>query len=319
MAKRKLQQRVSRRRRQPRRVVPRGITMPSGELSRQTQYAQLLSDPDNGKLLLDGVYDGELGNIQRFTSTLTANTTTGHTCGYCVFCPRTGNGFIASTTTSNTAISFSVTNSGFPGASFLLANAARTRGIAAKLELIPSSFSWSEMTGEVCAGIGSNINFVTATTTVDHLFDVAKAYGPLTKKTVTSRWFPSGMDHVYETYNSAFNDESNIVFIAWRNVVAAKAVPVRISYVVEYTLRNTIGIPLNASTSNPVGHNVVLRALQDHDPHWHHNILDEIKSLGKGVTADLGVFARHMVRKGLSDLGSAMFKIGPKALPMLLA
>jgi hypothetical protein len=216
-------------------------------------------------------------------------------------------------------ISFSVTNSGFPGASFLNTNAARTRGIAAKLELIPSSFSWSEMTGEVACGIISNRNVVTGATTVDNLFDVAKAYGPLTKKTVVSRWFPSGLDHTYETYNVTFNDEANIVFIAWRGVVAAKAIPIRITYVVEYTVNNTIGIPPSSTTSNPVGHNSVLRAIQDHDPHWHHSVLDEVKSVGKGIASDLGVFARHMVRKGLSDLGSSMFKVGPKALPLLLA
>jgi len=294
-------------------------TKRSSDTNPQLRYAQLLHAPDNGTVPPGGVYDGELGNFRTFVSTLTPTTGATINSGFLAFCPATGNGFIASSAGSNVAMTFALLNTGFPGAAYLNANAAKSRGIAAKLELIPSAASITTITGEAAAGVTTNLNFVSSTTTVDHLFDIAKAYGPLQRRTVRSSWFPSGLDHTYSVYNSIPGEDFHWVYVAYRGWPVNTPISIRISYVVEYTVKNTIGIPPSGLVSTPVHHQEVIQALQSSDPHWHHSLMDEAKEMGHGMLSDVGVFARHMLRTGLSNLGSRMLKQAPRALPLLLA
>lgn len=288
-------------------------------IDRQLTYAQLLQHPDNGQMLADGVYGGELGNFQRFTNTFTLNGSAGQNSGFIAYCPATGNGYGVSTAASNTALTFSLTNVGFPGAAFLGLNAAKTRGIAAKIEAIPAAASITTLTGEICCGVTTIGNFVSGVTSVNDLFDISKAYGPIQRKTVISRWFPSGLDHTYSNYNVVPDEDRHMVFIAYRGWPVAVPINVRLCSVVEYTIKNAIGISPSGSLSTPVDHEQVIRAVQNQDPHWHHSLMDEVKSVGRGVASDLGVFARTLVRHGLSTLGNQMVKQAPRALPLLLA
>nr|UJQ92825.1 MAG: hypothetical protein [Narnaviridae sp.] len=270
------------------------------------RYAHLLHNPDNGDHMFD-IYDGERGETQKFVSTITLNTTTGHTSGFLQVLGATGNGQSASGATSSTALTFALLNTGYPGATFLTANANKTRCKALKLELIPSAASFSTITGEVAAGVTTSASFVSGTTTVDNLFDISKAYGPLRRETVVSRWIPSGLDHTYANYNTVPNEDHNAVFIAYRGWPAGVQISVRITYVVEYTIKNLIGIPPTGAVSVPLGHQHVLAAMQQQDPHWHHSILDEVKRAGVGIAKDAGNFARHMARNGMVSLAEKFF------------
>jgi hypothetical protein len=245
------------------------------------------------------VYDGERGETQKFVSSITINNTAGHTAGMLAMTGATGNGVNVSISASNSPLTLSTTNVGFPGAAYLLANAAKTRCKALKLELIPSAASFSTITGEVAAGVTTGTNLLTGTTTVDHLFDIAKAYGPIRREIFASRWMPSGLDHTYSPYNVSPNEDHNVVFIAYRGWPAGLALTIRMTYVVEYTMRNTIGIPPTGAVSVPLGHAQVVATMQAQDPHWHHSILDDVKEAGRGVLQDVGKFGRYMARSGM--------------------
>lgn len=290
--------------------VPRGAT-------REQMYAALLHDPDSAVVPTEGVYDGELGEFKRFISTVTVNASAGQVAGFLAFCPGTGNGFAAATNSSATALTFSVTNLGYPGQVYLNANAGKVRGVAAKLDFSPSGSSITNITGEVAVGVTTNGSFGTGVTTVDHLFDIAKAYRPIERKLTTSRWFPGGLDHTYNNYNSSPTEDSNMVFVAWRNAPPGIGIPIRITYVAEYTVRNTIGVPPTGAVSRPIGHAEIVRQLQQRDPHWHHSVLDELKGAGVGIARDVGSAARYMARMGLSRLGQSMIKAAPGALALL--
>lgn len=279
----------------------------------QMRYAQLLKHPDSGLLPDTGVYDGELGNFRRFVSTITLNNTAGHTAGVLAFCPGTGNGYSAGTATSSGVFSFAFTNAGYPGAVYLNANAAKVRGIAAKLEMIPSAASITTITGECSAGVTPSI-FPSGSVTVDQIFDAAKAYGPLERKVVSSRWMPGGLDHVYDVYNVGPSEDRNMVWIAYRGWPAGVPLSIRITYVVEYTVKVNMGIPPTGAVSSPVGHAQVITALQSQDPHWHHTVLDDVKDVGRSMVGDLGRFARAGLNAGLHQLGTSMFKQAPKLL-----
>lgn len=287
-------------------------------ISRQQQYAQLLVAPDNGTLPNDGVYDGELGNFRRFVQTFSLGAPT-HTSGVLAFCPATGNGIALSTAAPTDTITHVLTNVGFPGLTYLSANASKSRGIAAKIDLMPSTASFSNLTGEACAGVTTFATFPTGAYTVNSVFDSAKAYAPLQRKAVTSRWFPSGLDHTYSAYNVSPSEDHNVVFVAFRGWPVGLLMNIRVTYVVEYTVKPSLGIPPSGSVSQPVGHHAVVASLQTSDPHWHHSLLDEVKEAGRGIVHDAGLFARGMARMGLTHLGSNLLKQAPKALPLLLA
>lgn len=272
-----------------------------------SRYAMLLHNPANGDHNFD-VYDGERGETQKFVSTITLNNTAGHTCGFFSMFGASGNGQWQSGTTSTGALTFSLLNTGLPGATFLTANAAKTRCKALMLELIPSAASFSNITGEVAAGVGTSNLWASGVTTVDNMFDVAKAAAPLRRETVVSRWIPSGLDHTYTVYNSVPSEDHNSVFVAYRGWPAAVPISVRITYVVEYTVNRSIGIPPTGAVSTPVNHHAVIATLQSHDPHWHHSILDEAKQAGVGIAKDIGIFGRNMARAG-------MLRVAQKYLP----
>jgi len=208
---------------------------------------------------------------------------------------------------AGSALTWAFTNVGFPGVSFLTANAAKTRCKALKLELIPSAASFSTITGEVAAGVTTGGSFVPTVTSVDHIFDIAKAYGPLKRELVSSRWYPSGLDHTYQAYNATPNEDQNCVYIAYRGWPAGVQISIRITWIVEYTVKNQIGIPPTGSISVPLGHAQVLSALQQRDPHWHHSILDEVKRAGVGIARDVGVFSRKMAQQGMMNIASRVF------------
>lgn len=279
--------------------------------NRAANYAKLLLAPDSCDLPQSGVYDGELGMFHRFVSTITLNGA-GDTCGYLAFCPSTGNGFHASAATAGATVTAATTNVGFPGALFLTSNAGKSRGISAKLELIPSAASMTNITGDAAAGVTTSASFSAAVVplTVNRLFDLAKAYGPIKRETVRSSWFPSGLDHTYNTYNVGITEDHNIVYIAYRGWPAGVPMQVRITYVVEFTINPNIGMPPTGRVSVPVGHNQVVAQLQNSDPHWHHSILDEFKGAGRNIAKDIGSFAQGMLR-------NAMVKQAPKLLSLI--
>lgn len=295
---------------------PRLPRVMSDLAARQRTYAQLLTEPDNGSVIPGGVYDGELGNFQRFITTVQVANGVSQTAGILAFFPATGNAISVANAASNAALTFSVSNTSMPGATFLTANAAKTRGIAAKIELVPSALSVTNIVGEVAAGITTLNSFVSGTTSVDDIFNVSKMYGPIQRRVYRSNWFPSGLDHTYSTYNTAPDEDRHAVFIAFRNWPATALLQVRITYVVEYTVRNGIGIPPTAALSKPVGHVEVVHKLQATEPHWHHSIASEVSHAATGIAKDVGSFARAAAREGLMSLGKSMFRstVGAGAL-----
>jgi len=285
-----------------------------GTHSPANRYARLLHNPDNGDHIFD-IYDGERGETQKFVSTLTLNTLSTQTSGLVFFFGATGNFYAGSAANGASPLTISPTNVGAPGEAFLNANAFKSRCKALKLELMPSAASFSNITGDVAAGVTTINNFVSGTTTVNNFFDLAKAYGPLRRETVCSRWMPSGLDHTYAVYNQLPNEDHNGVFIAYRGWPAGIAISVRITYVVEYTVKNNIGIPPTGAVSIPIGHQHILGAMQQQDPHWHHSILDEVKRAGVGIAKDAGAFGRRMAREGMISVAEKFFK---KEAPLLL-
>lgn len=300
---------VRRKRRQPRQATELKPSL-------QQRYARLLHNPDNGDHVFD-IYDGERGETHKFVSSFTLNSTAGHTCGMVAMCGATGNGFTISSTAATSSVTWNITNSDFPGNAFLNANANKTRCKALKLELIPSAASFSSITGESACGVTTGQSFIAGTTTINQIFDISKAYGPLRREIVTSRWFPSGLDHTYAQYNSSANEDHNWVFVAYRGWPAGTSITVRVTYVVEFTLKNGIGIPPTGAVSVPIGHTHVLSTLQTRDPHWHHSLLDEVKRAGVGIVEDVGKVARYAARQGMTQIAEKVFTRGAGA--MLLA
>lgn len=319
MAKAKQSQQPKNQRQRPRRRRYR-VPRPMSELaSRQRQYAQLLLEPDNGDSIQGGVYDGELGNFQRFISTSQLANGVNQTAGILAFFPSTGNAIAVSNAASNAALTFSVSNTGMPGNVFLTANAAKSRGIACKIELVPSALSVTNIVGEVAAGVTTLNSFVSGTTTVDDIFNISKMYGPIQRRVYRTNWFPSGLDHTYSTYNTAPDEDRHAVFLAFRNWPASAVLQARITYVVEYTVRNGIGIPPTAKLSKPVGHAEVVHKLQSTEPHWHHSIVSEVSHAATGIAKDVGTFARAAAREGLMSLGKSMFRSAATAGALVIA
>lgn len=284
--------------------------------ARQIAYAQLLHSPDSGVEVPGGVYDGEKGITQRFVTSVTLANGINQTAGFMAYCPSTGNYLAAGVGTTASVLSPAFTNSAAPGAAFLGLNAAKSRGIACKLEIIPSAVSVTNIVGEVCAGVTTSNTFPSGSYTIDTIFNAAKAYGPIQRKVYTSRWYPSGLDHTYNTYNSAPNEDHNLVFIAFRNWPATATLQVRVTYVVEYTMKPDLGIPPTGAVSTPVQHAAVIDQLHKSDPHWHHSILDDFKDAAKTVSKDASSFVKAAARHGLVSLGEEMVKVIPRALSL---
>jgi hypothetical protein len=283
---------------------------------RQRQYAQLLISPDNGTMPREGVYNGELGQFIRFVRAVQLTNGVSQTAGVLAFCPATGNMLAISDASPGAALTFAFSNTSAPGSTFLNANASKTRGIAAQIELVPSALSVTNIVGEIACGVLTAGNLPSGTLTVNTAFDLAKAYGPIQRKTYTSRWYPSGLDHTYSAYNTTPNEDHNLVYIAFRNWPATASLQARVTYVVEYTPANNIGVPPSGNVSTPVKHDDVVHTLHRSDPHWHHSIVDELKDAGKHIAKDVGGFARAAARSGLMHLGENMVKSIPRSLSL---
>jgi len=278
-----------------------------------------LKHPENSGIPRTGIYDGELGNFNRFTSSLELNATAGQTCGFMALFPGTGNGLWQSGPSASTAMTFAFSNSGIPGSAFLNTNAAKVRGIACKIELIPAGASITNITGDCAAGVTTGSSFISGTTAVNHLFDMAKASHPLQRQVVTSNWYPGSFDHTYNVYNTApSGDDYNCVYIAYRGWPAGVPLIVRMTYVVEWTVKPNLGLPVSHAVSSPVGHPHVLAALHHRDPHWHHSLLDEVKGFGRGLLKDVGEVGRYVARTKLSEYAGKMLKAAPSTLPYML-
>jgi len=216
-----------------------------------TPYQSLLVDPC--KSLPVSPYGGERGIVERFVSDITFGTAT-HTCGVAVLQPCT-NAFGGFTQTAS-----NVTTLGTSGTAvadgFFAANVQKARPIAACIELIPSSLSITNITGELAMGVldslavGGGVN-----TTVDATFVLLNDREVLQKRDYEVKWYPGAADNLYNARSNngglltaAEPSSQNEVLIAWRGVPPGTVLSFRLTIVYEWTPFRGLGL---AATTAP--------------------------------------------------------------------
>lgn len=275
-------------------------------------YAQLIQDPCNGPTDLQHRYKGEQGFIQRFVSDGTFNTTAGVTSGFICFHPNSGSvvTFAAPTSSTTTPITLAsyVLGGGVPGpgTSYLAGAADKTRTYAACLQAYPSAVSITNLVGEYAVGCVS-MSTTFGTVSADSFFTLLAGRGAMTKKKTEIKWFPGGMDDRYMQYNvntTIDPSDTNVIVLAYRGYVAAAALSIRLTNVVEWTPKAAIGIAPTQTTTTPLPHDAIIASVHNKNPGWIHNLESDLSTAASGfvggLAKDVASAGRYAARKGMS-------------------
>lgn len=256
-----------------------------------TPYQKILIDPCNAELTRP--YSGELGIVQRFVYDGTINTGGILTCGYLILQPqRPGQAKLAFNASVDAA---PVAYDGYaPGYSFVTANGAKCRALAACVQLFASGASFSNLTGEWAIGVLSADTIIQGqSVSVDNLFQLSNQRGTLSKEPVEAKWQPGVLDHTYNTVSEGMGADNNLVFIAYRGAPAGVQLSYRYTAVLEWTPKAGVGIPSTAAIAPGVNHVAEVSALSRAAPGWWHKTTE-------AIMADMGLAARYVARQGLS-------------------
>jgi len=322
MAKKKQSQKPKVKRKAPR--APRSIGM--------TAYQRLLHNPCQAEVL--SPYGGEKGFVQRFVQDLTVNAVAGQTAGYITYSPSNNSYVIVNVNTSGTAAAPGVFAG--PGATYLGANAAKVRGIAACITIIPAATSYNTLTGEIgCFATSSNTlsGIGGATYAPDGVLQLCNTRTVLAKREYEVKWFPGSLDHTYAsasgtsgTFVTSEDADVNMIGFVWRGYPSGTPLNVRITTVVEWTPKQALGI---AGTSTPgygINHADQAAALHQAHPGWWnslaHNMIEDASAVARNVgrrgMAMLGSAAERAMGSGLQALERNVMRVAGNAMPLLL-
>jgi len=280
---------------------------------RVREYAELLADPCGGKLVT-GSYPGEVGIVSRFVadSSIAAGN-----CGWTFYYPAINGVSAANPATPGTATlhSWTVASPFSPGHGLLAPSAAKTRCLAACLEIMTPNVSITNITGEICAGcisadtLGQGVNY-----TVDQIFAILSQKTILQRTGYSCKFTPGLLDNRFTTYGTlaaADQSDTNVIVVAWRGVPATTTATYRITSVLEWTPRANAGVVASGAETAPgVNHVAVASALHTHEPNWWHNLKHELASdastafryVARGAMAGASKVAANYISEGVAAL-----------------
>jgi hypothetical protein len=244
-----------------------------------TNYQRLLSDPCNAHI--EGFYGGDTGIVQRFVSDITVNAAAGFTAGYVSFVPAGNYWLYAGAAAANTPLT-ATNNFQGPAATWLATAANKFRSVAACLQMIPSSVSITNITGELaCAVIAAN-NITTGTSlSVDAVFQLCNDRAVIEKRDYEAKWFPGALDSTYAPVfgtgigagTGALTDASdhNAIVIAWRGYPAGSGVSMRLTNVLEWCPNAGVGLAAQSEPRAPYPVHLEAAALHKKSPSWWNN------------------------------------------------
>ncbi|APG76491.1 hypothetical protein 2 [Hubei tombus-like virus 9] len=250
---------------------------------RMLELAELLHNPCDADIPR-GIYPGEVGAVERFIWEQAFVGVNNTACFY-AFHPNTGAIIYSNQTTSSGALAMTTTASFAPGQTFLSANAAKVRGLAACIQVACSSLSVTAITGEISLGV-LTADVVTnnlLTTTTDQWFNMLQARGPISRDIKEVKWYPGLRDNSFTTYNGSLNSlatlqatgsdlsDTHVVCIAIRNVPVGTTINVRTTYVAEWSPKLTVGITPSTAVSPGTNHLAAANILHKSKPNWFHN------------------------------------------------
>lgn len=252
----------------------------------------VLRDPCTGPIV--HIHPGESGSIGRFTQDITVNTTAGFTAGYVCYWPAS-NVYLSYGATTAAAAGTPGTFPG-PGAGVLATVARKARANAACIQVLPSSVSMTNMTGEISTGMVTADTLTTLSSfSVDQVFQLFTRRDTLSKKQFEQIWKPNISDQTYGSANTLNDgtfvintpDDSNMIVIAFRGFPAATGLSFRITTVLEYTPRPGLGIAATQTTTPvPYGNAISAAARLDaKNPQWVYQLGHVVGALA-GVAAD---------------------------------
>jgi hypothetical protein len=261
-------------------------------------------------MIPSGVYDGEQGIVNRFTSDVTSTPAVGDTCVGILFHPNTGYNQVftaansATTVTSALVASANVT----PGFSHLNGSARKQRGISASIRFSNPTVNFSNISGEVAVGVISAdlITVGSATFTGDLLFQYAAARAPLSRGVLEVKWYPGAFDNRYSTWStSSFAatgsdaSDTNIVYVVLRGIPASVAagytstINYKLDWVCEWVPRFGSGFTPTYNTKSGIDHMKTVEHLHAHKPGWFHNLTGEVEA-GAAALGIGGLAAKFM-------------------------
>lgn len=263
-------------RKKPRKVAGRRSAVRSNEDaldSYAAMHARMLYDPC-GADLVESVYTGDRGYINRFKSDFTIGGSAGSTAVALFIFP--GSGLMGNIETGNPATSqvFTLTNSGVPGTGFLVGNASKMRAVGSCAVITPVS-SPNNATGVINYGIvpascitsGISYPINNLLTLCTQRVSLANACtNPLEIK-----WSPGGYDDKYSPlFNSDDPTDRNGLLIIATGMQAATGLNVRRVDITEWTPLVGLGVAVDSSAVKKSRCDIscVLRNLKRKDPEW---------------------------------------------------
>jgi len=260
-----------------------------------------------------GIYDGEIGTINRFIAdgTVTLNAT--QTCGGMLYHPNTGLVTSLVAVTSSTAITPTLATSIVftPGYGTLSTICQKRRSLASGIRFSIPSLSLTTVVGEFCMGV---VSYDTAIgfTSIDNIFTLSQGRANVTRDLHEARWYPGSFDSKYSTFSGtiagtgADTNDTNVVFVAFRGVPVNTVCSIQIVDVVEWTPKANTGLSVSGSTTSGISHQDTVALLHKHSPGWHHTAKQTAERLLEDTVHQVG----DLAGKGLKKAATKIFEGG---------
>lgn len=276
--------------------------------------ANLLNDPC-GAPLPPPFLAGENGMVSRFVLDGTI-VGAGNTAAYLAFHPNTG------WTVSNSAVAsfsgipaadFSINASNSPGFNFLATNAAKVRGLAGCLTVLPSSLSITNITGEIAVSSISP-DALRTLLAVGHNVDQVAAYTnartAIERRAYDTKFKPGSFDGKYSTYQNTGNisgtgtdlSDTNAILVTVRGLPVGASIAIRFTWVCEWVPKFNLGLtPTVSNTPLAIDHMAVGASLDKHKPNWWNNLAHTVEDTLGPVAAKVGKSAQMYMQSAASN------------------
>lgn len=212
-------------------------------------YQSLLANPCAASII--SPYGGERGVTERFVADVSSGGAT-FTSGVLFFSPcyNAFGGFTAALSNTSTLAATGPA----VAANFFNSNVAKARPIAACMELIPSSLSITNITGELAMGVFDATTLAGGVSyTVDNIFALMNDREVIQKRDYELKWYPGSADYLYNQKTTggaliaAEPSSQNIVAIAWRGLPAGTLLSFRLTAVYEWTPVSGLGLAVTSA------------------------------------------------------------------------
>lgn len=268
-----------------------------GGQGKALQLAKLLNDPCSADIPAGSIYSGETGIVSRFAVELGVSSGATETCGAILFHPNDNT--LAVFSQSNPATTFTVNAGNFvntngPGTTFLVANAAKMRSLAACITAMPSA-STLNCTGDIAVGNITLSSVYGSAVSINSIFSLLTVRGPVVRKNYEAKMVPGAFDSRYAKVITAGNpsttgtddSDTSVIVIAFRGLPAASGLLYRLTSVVEWTPLLNVGLTTTSASNVGINHAAVTQALTKAHGGWWHNLWDHVGSDLGGVASRL--------------------------------